>query len=67
MQRPLQEHIAFLEEKIVRLKAEANDASRSAEERYQASLDLGIAERAIVHFRQAYKLEQQVARRYIVH
>lgn len=63
MQRPLQEHIASLEEKIAHLKTQANHADRTAAERYQAALDLGIAERALIHFRKAYELEQRIAGR----
>lgn len=61
MQRPLQEHIAHLEEKILNLKVQAVDLSRTADERYQSSLDLRIAQKALMHYRQAYKLEQQLA------
>jgi len=40
MQRTLQEHIAFLEERIAKLEAQAVDLSRTAAERYQSSVDL---------------------------
>ena len=63
MERPLREHLAYLERKIENLKAEQNNPDRTAGERYQASIDLGIAERALVCFRQAYELEQKVSTR----
>lgn len=61
MQRPLREHIASLEEKIEALKAQQNDPGRSADERYQSSIDLRFAERALEHFRAAYELEQKIS------
>jgi hypothetical protein len=61
MQRPLQEHIAILEQKIQSLSAQASDIERSAEDRYQATVDLDFAERALSHFRKAYELEQKIS------
>lgn len=58
MQQPLQQHIAYLEKKIQHFTARANDLDRTADERYQAAIDLGNAERALDHFRKAYILEQ---------
>ena len=63
MQRTLQEHIAFLEERIAKLEAQAVDLSRTAAERYQSSVDLATAQSALVHFRKAYELEQEVSER----
>ena len=62
MQRPLKEHIALLEQKIQVLTATANDVQRTAEERYQATVDLDFAEKALAHFQQAYELEQKILR-----
>jgi hypothetical protein len=62
MQRPLQDHIAYLEQRIEILKAQQSDAERTAGERLQSSIDLRIAERALVHFRKAFELEQRVSR-----
>ncbi|UWZ86254.1 hypothetical protein [Occallatibacter riparius] len=61
MQRPLQEHIALLEQKVQALSAVANDITLTAAERFQASVDLDTAERALDHFRKAYELEQKIA------
>jgi len=63
VERSLREHITYLEQKIANLKAQASDPDRTADERYQSSIDIGIAERALVHFRRAYELEQEVATR----
>jgi len=63
MQRALQDHVAFLEEQIAKLESQANDLGRTAAERYQSSVDLGIAKRALVHFRKAYELEQEAVGR----
>jgi len=63
VERPLREHVAYLEQKIDSLKAQQSDPDRTAGERYQASIDLGIAERALIYFRQAYELEQKVSSR----
>jgi hypothetical protein len=60
MQRPLQEHIALLEKKIQILSGRATDMSRTASERYQATVDLDIAERALAQFRSAFELELKI-------
>jgi hypothetical protein len=61
MLRPVQEHITLLEEKIHALNARAHDIYRSADERFQATVDLDIAERALAHFRDALELERKIA------
>lgn len=60
MQRPLQEHITLLQQKIHTLRAQANDIYRTSGERFQATVDLALAERALDHFRKAYEIEQKV-------
>ena len=60
MDRPLKDHIAFLEQRIVHLKVVQDDLGRTAEERYQAVIDLGFAESALASFRQACELERRV-------
>lgn len=61
MQRSLREHITFLEEKIASLKTQQGDRDRTPGERNQSAVDLGIAERALVHFQKAYELEQKLS------
>ena len=63
MQRTLQEHVAFLEERIAMLEAQAVDLNRTAAERYQSSVDLATAQSALLHFRKAYELEQGISER----
>ena len=60
MQRPLQDHIALLEQKIQILSRQATDLSLTADELFQASVDLDIAERALSQFRSAYELEKKL-------
>jgi hypothetical protein len=60
MLRPLQEHIARLEEKIRVLSARSNDIDWTAADRFQVTVDLDLAERALDHFRKAYELEQKI-------
>ena len=61
MLRPVQEHITRLEQKIHVLNARANDIDCSAADRFQASVELDIAERALAHFRHALELERKIA------
>lgn len=60
MDRPLKDHIAYLERKIENLKAQQDDMKLTSGERYQATIDLGFAESALASFRQAYDLEQKL-------
>jgi hypothetical protein len=61
MQRTLSEHIAYLEEKIAALKNQLHDPEKSAFARAEMEIDLGIAERSLVHFQKAYVLEQKLS------
>ncbi|HLY39712.1 MAG TPA: hypothetical protein VKR52_00815 [Terracidiphilus sp.] len=63
MQRTLREHIATLEEKIETLKAMRSNLDLTAGERYQAMLDLERAESALLHYREAFELEQKISTR----
>ena len=57
MDRTLQEHIAYLEQKIEKLKALLADARRSKDEKVVLRIDLDMAERAINHYRRGLELE----------
>jgi hypothetical protein len=57
VQRPLSEHIARLEEKIVALKRELRKADFPFYQRSERELDLANAEEALRLFRKAYELE----------
>lgn len=61
MQRTLSEHIAFLEQKIQTLTQQLHDPLTSAIERAELKIDLGIAERSLVHFQKAYALEKKLS------
>jgi hypothetical protein len=60
MDGPLKNHIAYLEQRIERLKAQHDDLQLTAEERFQAVVDLSFAESALAGFRQAYELEKRL-------
>lgn len=61
MQRPLQEHIAHLEKKIVILKQEIRNNHLPPYQRTQLELDLANAEDALKQFRKAVALEQNIS------
>jgi hypothetical protein len=60
MQRTLREHIPQLERKIESLKKEIHESGKSLRQQREISIDLGIAERSLVHFRKAFELEQRL-------
>ena len=62
MERPLMEHIAQLERKIVILKREIRDADLPAYQRSERELDLANAEDALRLFLKAYELEQKISK-----
>jgi hypothetical protein len=57
----LGEHIIHLEQKIEALKTEIHDPERTPAELRVVRIDLGIAERSLVHFRKAFELEQKIS------
>lgn len=62
MQRTLSEHITYLEQRIESLKREVDEPGKSPNEIDQISIDIGIAERSLVHFKKAYELELKLSR-----
>ena len=62
MQRPLMEHIAQLERKIVTLKREMQDGDLPAYQRSERELDMANAEHALALFLKAYELEQKISK-----
>lgn len=60
MKRPLQEHIRFLEERILDLTALATLTS-TEQERNRLQSEILIAEEALVRYREAFDLEQKIA------
>jgi hypothetical protein len=63
MQRTLSEHIAYLEQKIEWLKKELGDSGKTLSQQNEIEIDLGIAERALVHFQKAFDFEQRLKQR----
>lgn len=60
MQRTLSEHISYLEEKIESLKKALDEPGQTASHQNEIEIDLGIAERALAHFRRAFDFEQRL-------
>jgi hypothetical protein len=61
MQRPLSEHIAYLEHKSATLRVAIADPDRTAAERVNLRMDLDMAERALSFFRKAFDLERRIS------
>jgi hypothetical protein len=62
MQRTLHEHIAYIEQKIESLKKALQEPGKSPSQQNETEIDLGIAERALVHFQKAFDFEQRFSR-----
>lgn len=61
MQRTLSEHISYLAQRIEVLKNEFENPKRSPLEKTEIKIDLGIAERSLVHFQKAFELEKKLS------
>jgi hypothetical protein len=64
MQRTLSEHITYLEQKIESLKKALEEPGKSLSQQNETEIDLGIAERALVHFQKAFDFEQRLKQRF---
>jgi len=61
MERPLSEHIALLERKIISLRAELRGTDLPSYMRDEKELELANAQEALKMFRRAYELEQKIS------
>lgn len=61
MQQTLHSHISHLKEVIGILDDRLADSQLTPAERVQLSAELRVAQLALVHYRQAYELEQHCA------
>jgi hypothetical protein len=61
MERTLQEHIRFLEQRILRLTEQMARPIRTEEERNRLQAEILIAEQALAYYKKAYELEQKIA------
>lgn len=62
MQRTLSEHINYLEQKIEALEKGLTQSDKSSHDLEEIGIDLGIAQRSLIHFRKAYELELKLQR-----
>ena len=60
MQRTLQEHVRFLEQRIVALSAEMAGPIRDENERNRLQSEILFAEQALAYYKNGYELEQKI-------
>jgi hypothetical protein len=62
MDKPLQEHVTRLEQRIESLRRQlAEPTGKSIESQSDLRIDLGLAERALGYFHRAYELERKIS------
>jgi hypothetical protein len=61
MQKTLPEHVTRLEQKIESLNKLLAEPGLSPAAQNGVRVDLGMAERALIYFRQAYELERKLS------
>jgi uncharacterized protein YlxW (UPF0749 family) len=62
MERPVKEHIYFLERRVQKLNRLIMDNTRTQEERNRLESEIRAAQLALDHYRKALELERQVRR-----
>ena len=60
MDRPLQEHLNHLEQRLQVLNQELMESARTLAERNRIQGDIRAAELALIYYRQALELEKKV-------
>ena len=63
MNKPLKEHIAFLETRQEELHREMMDETRTRAERNRIESEIRAAELALIYYRKALEIEQQLITR----
>jgi uncharacterized protein YigA (DUF484 family) len=61
MERPVKDHISHLEERIQDLNKQIMENRRTQNERNRLESEIRAAELALVYYRKALELEQQVS------
>lgn len=61
MQRTLQMHISFLEERVRQLRGQIAKPIQTEEERNRLQAEILIAEQALSYYQKGYELEQKIA------
>jgi hypothetical protein len=62
MERPVKEHIYFLERRVQKLNRLIMDNTRTQEERNRLESEIRAAQLALDHYRKALEVERQVSR-----
>ena len=62
MDRPLSQHITELERRIRQLSQDVMLNRKTREERNRMEAELRVAQQALAHYRDAIKLEQELAK-----
>jgi len=62
MERPVKEHIYFLERRVQKLNRLIMDNTRTQEERNRLESEIRAAQLALDHYRKALEMERQVRR-----
>ena len=60
MDRPVREHIHFLEQRLEQLNRDIMDDARNKAERNRLEAEIRAAEMALTYFRKALELERQI-------
>lgn len=61
MERPVKDHISHLEQRIEELNKQIMENTRTQNERNRFESEIRAAELALVYYRKALELEQQVS------